>query len=135
MLSFDATSFVQTLEDLQQDALALGNILQDSSFIADLEVLVANNFDRVWGTQGANIASDWNGNSLVKTGNLKLSLTSPGALRLEIIGDTVTISSDVYYDRYVNDLYRFYGVDDTFDSQLSRLIEQYLVREGKLNWQ
>ena len=134
MLRIEATGFFETFEKLKNDLSLLSNILQDPAFIADLEVLVANNFDRVWGSQGANIGSDWNGNTLVKTGRLKLSLTAPGAANLQIIGDKVIISSTVYYDQYVNDRYVFYGVDDTFDAELTALIEGYLSQRGELEW-
>jgi hypothetical protein len=135
MISFDAASFFGVFQDLEEDLDLLTKILQDSAFIEDLRELVASNFDRVWGSEGANIGSDWDGNTLVRTGRLKLSLTAPGLLNLQIIGDTVLINSSVSYARFVNDRYVFYGVDNTFDAELTRLIEDYLSQRGKLTWQ
>jgi hypothetical protein len=135
MISFDAQGFFGIFQDLEEDLSLLANILQDSSFVEELRVLVATNFDRVWGSQGSNIGSDWNGNDLYETGRLKLSLTTPGNLNLQIIGETVLINSSVSYARYVNDRYVFFGVDDTFDAELTQLIERYLSQRGKLTWQ
>ena len=135
MISFDAASFFGVFQDLEEDLDLLTKILQDPAFVEDLRELVASNFDRVWGSQGANIGSDWDGNTLVRTGRLKLSLTAPGLLNLQIIGDTVLINSSVSYARFVNDRYVFYGVDNTFDAELTRLIEDYLSQRGKLTWQ
>ena len=134
MIDFDASEFFSIFEDLQQDITMLGDLLQDPSFVDDVRTLAANNFDRVWSTQGANIGSDWNGNDLVQTGNLRLSLTTAGSINLMIVGDTVTLTSSVSYARHVDDRYSFYGIDSVFDQEFTALVENYLQTRGQLNW-
>jgi len=134
MISFDFTELTQWADDLQSDIALLEDMAQDQGFLRSLEELVAQNFDRVFDTEGANIGSDWDGNDLVDTGRLKVSLTSIGEMNIQIVGDTIIFSSGVSYSSFVNDNFRFYGIDDEFDSALSDLVTDYLRQNGKLDW-
>jgi hypothetical protein len=134
MIQFDVSGFNAVFEDLEHDMRLLINLLDDPTFLDLLRGLLANNFERVWGSEGANIGSDWNGRTLVKTGRLRASLTRPGQIQFTISNDKVTFTSSVGYDKYVNDMYRFYGVDSTFDSALGDLVNGYLQQYGKLSW-
>jgi hypothetical protein len=134
MIKFNGDDLVRTMGYLEEDLITLSKMIDDPSFINSLKLLVASNFDRVWASEGSNINQDWNGRTLVKSGRLKLSLTTPGSLNLTIIGDQVLIQSSVNYARYVNDRYVFYGVDETFDQELTMLVQNYLSQRGKLKW-
>ena len=134
MLAFDAGEMQDLVSALEHDGALLQNLIQDDVFLDRLTELVSENFERVFGSQGSNIGEDWNGRTLVKTGNLKLSLTSPNRLNVQVFGNAVTFSSTVYYAGYVNDLYVFYGVDNEFDRALSRLITNFLRDYGELEW-
>jgi len=134
MLDFQTSDLEDLIESIEHDSNLIRNIIQDSSFIDQLTDLVAENFDRVFATEGSNIGEDWNGNTLVKTGTLKLSLTSPSSLSVQVFGDSVTFSSTVFYAGYVNDMYTFTGVDSQFDADLSNLVTDFLKQNGKLDW-
>ena len=134
MISFDVSGFEAVFNDLEHDMRLLINLLDDPTFLDLLRGLLANNFDRVWGSQGASIGEDWNGRTLVKTGRLRASLTRPGQIQFTISNNQVTFTSGVSYSKYVNDMYRFYGVDDTFDNALGDLVNGYLQQYGKLQW-
>ena len=134
MLTFDTSGIQDLVSALEHDARLLQNLIQDDVFLDRLTELVSENFERVFGSQGSNIGEDWNGRTLVKTGNLKLSLTSPNRLNVQVFGNAVTFSSTVYYAGYVNDLYVFYGVDNEFDRALSRLVTNFLRDYGELEW-
>ena len=134
MLTFDTSGIQDLVSALEHDARLLQNLIQDDVFLDRLTELVSENFERVFGSKGSNIGEDWNGNTLVKTGNLKLSLTSPNRLNVQVFGNAVTFSSTVYYAGYVNDLYVFYGVDNEFDRALSRLVTNFLRDYGELEW-
>ena len=135
MLTFDTSEIQDLVSALEHDGTLLKNLIQDDVFLDRLTELVSENFERVFDTKGFNIGEDWNGNTLVKTGNLKLSLTSPNRLNVQVFGNAVTFSSTVYYAGYVNDLYVFYGVDNEFDRALSRLVTNFLRDFGELEWQ
>jgi len=134
MISFDVSGFEAVFNDLEHDMRLLINLLDDPTFLDLLRGLLANNFDRVWGSQGASIGENWNGRTLVKTGRLRASLTRPGQIQFTISNNQVTFTSGVSYSKYVNDMYRFYGVDDTFDNSLGDLVNGYLQQYGKLQW-
>ena len=134
MLAFDAGEIQDLVSALEHDGALLQNLIQDDVFLDRLTELVSENFERVFGSKGSNIGEDWNGRTLVKTGNLKLSLTSPNRLNVQVAGNAVTFSSTVYYAGYVNDLYVFYGVDNEFDRALSRLVTNFLRDYGELEW-
>jgi len=134
MISFDVRGFEAVFNDLEHDMRLLINLLDDPTFLDLLRGLLANNFDRVWGSQGASIGENWNGRTLVKTGRLRASLTRPGQIQFTISNNQVTFTSGVSYSKYVNDMYRFYGVDDTFDNALGDLVNGYLQQYGKLQW-
>ena len=135
MLTFDTSEIQDLVSALEHDGRLLQNLIQDDVFLDRLTKLISKNFDRVFATKGSNIGSNWNGNTLVKTGNLKLSLISPNRLNVQVFGNAVTFSSTVYYAGYVNDLYVFYGVDNEFDRALSRLVTNFLRDYGELEWQ
>ena len=135
MLAFDTSEIKDLVSALENDGVLLQNLIQDDVFLYRLTKLISKNFDRVFATKGSNIGSNWNGNTLVKTGNLKLSLISPNRLNVQVFGNAVTFSSTVYYAGYVNDLYVFYGVDNEFDRALSRLVTNFLRDYGELEWQ
>jgi len=134
MLSFDTSDLSSLSAAIDHDTELLSNLITDNEFIDRLTNLVSENFDRVFSTEGSNIGENWNGRSLVKTGNLKLSLTSPSRLNVQVFGNEVTFSSTVYYAGYVNDLYVFYGVDNIFDMELSNLVTDFLKDYGQLEW-
>lgn len=134
MIQFDVSGFNAVIEDLEYDMRLLINLLDDPTFLDLLRGLLANNFDRVWVSQGASIGEDWDGRTLVKTGRLRASLTRPGQIQFVISNDKVTFTSGVSYAKYVNDRYTFYGVDNTFDSALGDLVNGYLRQYGKLQW-
>jgi len=134
MIRFDVSGFEAVIGKLQHDMQLLINLLDDPTFIDLLRGLLANNFDRVWSSKGASIGEDWDGRTLVKTGRLRASLTRPGQIQFTISGNEVTFTSGVGYDRYVNDTYRFYGVDNTFDNALGDLVNGYLKQYGQLQW-
>ena len=135
MLNFDTSDLDNLVDALDHDTDLLAGLISDEIFLDRLTELVSENFERVFGTKGSNIGEDWNGRTLVKTGNLKLSLTSPSRLNVQVFGNQVTFSSTVYYAGYVNDLYVFYGVDNEFDRALSRLVTNFLKDYGELEWQ
>jgi len=135
MISFDVSRFGAVFDDLEHDMRLLINLLDDPTFLDLLKGLLANNFDRVWGSRGANISEDWNGRTLVRTGRLRASLTRPGQIQFTVTNNQVTFTSGVSYAKHVNDMYVFYGVDSTFDSALGDLINGYLQQYGKLTWQ
>lgn len=135
MIGFETEGFEAVINALDHDMKLLVNLLDDPNFLDLLRGLVANNFDRVWATQGANIGEDWNGRTLVKTGRLRASLTTPGAIDLDIVGDFAVFSSRVSYDRYVDGRYRFYGLDPIFDNALGDLVNGFLQQYGRLTWQ
>lgn len=134
MISFDFTELTQWSEDLQHDIALLEGLSQDDDFMRSLEELVAQNFDRVFDTEGSNIGEDWGGNDLVDTGRLKVSLTSVGEMNIQVVGDSIVFSSNVPYSSFVNDNFRFYGVDESFDEELTQLVTEYLQRKGELDW-
>ena len=134
MIQFDFSDLQQWAEDIQHDISLLEEMVSDEDFVRSLEQLVAQNFDRVFDTGGNNIGSDWDGNDLVDTGRLKLSLTSIGEMNIQVTGDTLVFQSNVSYSSFVNDNFRFYGVDDKFDSELTQLVTHYLQTKGRLSW-
>ncbi len=134
MIQFDTRGFEALFSDLQHDMSLLINLLDDPTFLDLLRGLLANNFERVWGSGGSSIGEDWNGRTLVKTGRLRASLTRPGQIQFTISNNQVTFTSGVSYAKHVNDLYRFYGVDQTFDSALGDLVNGYLQQYGRLEW-
>ena len=132
MINFDELDLI--LQALKHDVELIEGLTSNDKFLRALEALVLENFDRVFNTQGRNINEDWDGNSLVDTGRLKLSVTSSGEIGIQVIGNTVVFSSSVAYASYVNDKFRFVGVDDEFDSDLSDMVSRFLKTEGKLQW-
>jgi hypothetical protein len=81
---------------------------------------VENNFLTIWNTEGKAIGSNWNNNTLVKTGTLKGYMTGPQ-------GITITnniISKDNYppYGDYVNNRYNFMGWTEDAARRIFRII-------------
>lgn len=134
MLKVTVTGLGGLLEDLRHDSSILVGLASNQAFIDDLRDIVANNFDRVFDTRGSNIGSNWNGNDLVRSGELKLSVTSPGRLDVQLVGNAVVFSSTVNYSKHVNNRYEFFGIDDTFNRELGNLVSNYLQDSSKLNW-
>ena len=134
MIDFDFSDLQQWAEDIQHDISLLEEMVSDEDFVRSLEQLVAQNFDRVFDTGGNNIGSDWDGNDLVDTGRLKLSLTSIGEMNIQVSQGMLIFQSNVSYSSFVADNFRSYGVDDEFDEKLTRLVTEYLQRNGRLSW-
>lgn len=122
------------IQDLESDIKLLTEMVRDPMFLSKIEDLVNSNFDRVFETQGLNIGSDWQGNDLVDTGRLKLSLTTKGQLDIQVSGNEIVFSSSVSYSSLVNDRFVFYGIDDEFDSKFNEIVSDFLIENGKLEW-
>ena len=135
MISFDFSQLEGMVSDLRHDTILLEKMVTGDSFLRALELIVIENFDRVFDTEGSNIGENWDGNSLVDSGRLKVSLTSVGEIGIQVSGDTIIFSSDVPYSSDVNNKYSFYGVDSEFNEELSALVTEYLNDKGKIDWE
>ena len=96
---------------------------------------MADNFGDIWVTKGRAIGSDWNGKTLVQTGNLRDSLRNEMRLRVRRVGPNLLVfDSSVFYAQYVNSLYRFYGITDEAEGDMASAVGAVLRKKGKLNW-
>jgi hypothetical protein len=80
--------------------------------------ILADNFKSVWNTQGRNIGSNWNGNSLVKTGTLESIMTSPRSFAFD--GNSFEVAIPQKY-LFLNERYRFLGISRENLNKISAL--------------
>jgi len=80
------------------------------------------------------IGEDWEGHDLVRTGNLRNSLTTASRIRVTRVGSLVFFGSDVSYAEYVNDDYTFIGLSDPAQQAINNVVTQWLEVKGNLPW-
>lgn len=135
MLSVTGINDVKDWVELaQRDLLLLANINDDAFYIDQLREIIAGNFQSVWNSDGSIIGEDWDGNDLVRTGNLRNSLTSASRIRVTRVGSLVFFGSDVSYAEYVNDDYTFIGLSDQAQQAINNVVTQWLEVKGNLPW-
>jgi len=135
MFTFDFTELVELVDDLEHDLNMVKDIADDDMFVEELRTIMADNFGDIWVTKGRAIGSDWNGRTLVQTGNLRDSLRNEMRLRVRRVGpDLLVFDSSVFYARYVNQMYRFYGVTDEAEGDIASAVGAVLRQKGKLRW-
>lgn len=71
---------------------------------AQMQGIIQRNFETIWNTKGVAIGADWKGNDLVKTGELRRSLT--GAT-ITTDKNSISITATPPYASYVNAKYLF----------------------------
>ncbi len=125
---------LQMLDDLESDLNSLGMLAEEPSFVQMATDLVGQNMDEVWASKGSAINESWNGNTLVKTGNLRNSWRNPNSLRVSVQGNIITFGSNVSYSPYVNNTYTFIGVTNRTQNEAAGLVDKWLQQNGKLNW-
>ena len=135
MFTFDFTELVELVDDLEHDLNMVKDIADDDMFVEELRTIMADNFGDIWVTKGRAIGADWNGRTLVQTGNLRDSLRNEMRLRVRRVGpDLLVFDSSVFYARYVNQMYRFYGVTDEAEGDIASAVGAVLRQKGKLRW-
>ena len=135
MFTFDFTELVELVDDLEHDLNMVKDIADDDTFVEELRTIMADNFGDIWVTKGRAIGSDWNGRTLVQTGNLRDSLRNEMRLRVRRVGPNLLVfDSPVFYAQYVNSLYRFYGVTDEAEGDIASAVGAVLRQKGKLRW-
>jgi hypothetical protein len=137
-LKIETTGIDQTKEmfnKLENDLSSLLSIASNPFFEQQAKELIAENNSQVFSSDGSSIGENWNGNTLVKTGALRASLTNPGALRVQIQGNLLTFGSNVPYAGFVNNNYIFAGLSPAKAAEAAELIERWLVQEGTLIWE
>ena len=133
MLQIDFSEFREVVADLQHDVDLLKDLEEDRVFIEAVREAIKDNFREVWSTQGTAIGEDWSGRTLVKTGNLRSSLTTD-RLKITITRQALIFSSDASYGRYVNELYRWAGISPRTQNKINDAVGEVLRRKGKLTW-
>ena len=135
MFSIDYSELVELVDDLEHDLNMVKDLADDDTFVEELRTIMAENFSDIWVTKGQAIGSDWNGKSLVQTGNLRDSLRNEMRLRVRRVGPNLLVfDSSVFYAQYVNSLYRFYGITDEAEGDMASAVGAVLRKKGKLNW-
>lgn len=134
MIRVDVSDFKDVIRDLTSDMGGLQQYLRSTGFETELRELVGQNFEVVWSSKGAVIGENWDGNTLVDTGNLRDSLTTPGRLNVTQVGDRLVFSSDASYAPYVNARFSFYGLSPQTESAIVELINRWLKTYGQLRW-
>jgi len=133
MLQIDLSELERTVDDLKHDVRLVQDLSRDAYFLDLAKDAINKNFEAIWRSKGVAINEDWNGRTLVKTGNLRNSLTT-NRIQLRVAGDILYFESTVYYAGFVNDLYRFYGITQETSKKLSEAVGTILKRRGRLNW-
>lgn len=123
----------QVFENIQDDLENLDAYLA-GGVVDDLRDIVADNYQDVWSSKGAAINSNWNGNTLVKSGRLRNSLTNPNQLQVRQAGGLISFGTSVPYGKYVNAMYRFEGLTSEAIGQIDDLVEEFLDTRTKANW-
>lgn len=134
MITIDA-NFSQLVgwgRDLQHDINLLQNLLNDRVFLDELTQLIEESYEEIWDTEGGAIGEDWNGNTLVDTGNLKMAATK--TLDVTVSSSDVFFTVNIPYASFVNDLYKFNAITPDTPKRVEDLIKSYLARYGKLAW-
>ena len=135
MFAFDYRELIELVDDLEHDLNMVKDIADDDTFVEELRSIMADNFGDIWVTKGRAIGSDWNGRTLVQTGNLRDSLRNEMRLRVRRVGPNLLVfDSSVFYAQYVNQLYRFYGVTDEAEGDIASAVGAVLRQKGRLNW-
>jgi len=133
MLKIDLSSLQDVARRLKHDVELIQDLEQNDYFREVCKNIIKKNFREVWSSQGASINEDWNERTLVKTGNLRDSLTT-NRINITITKNTLIFNSTVPYASFVNDLYKFYGLSAATENDLSSAVGEVLRRQGKLNW-
>ena len=123
----------QVFENIQDDLENLDAYLA-GGVVDDLRDIVADNYQDVWSSKGAAINSNWNGNTLVKSGRLRNSLTNPNQLQVRQAGGLISFGTTIPYGKYVNAMYRFEGLTAEAIEQIDDLVEEFLDTRTKANW-
>jgi hypothetical protein len=135
MISFSGIeSLTANINKVVSDIASLDSILSDPKFISDLRVVIAENYDDIWDSQGAAIGEDWNGRDLIQTGRLKASLTVPGQIDIQIFGDSIVFGTTVPYATDVSQGITFAGITNETPNAISELIAKYLNENGQADW-
>ncbi len=127
-------SLIKMIEGLEEDLSAIANLPQEPEFVEMLTDVAVDNYIDIFESKGSAIGESWNGNTLVKTGALKRSLTNQSAINVVIQGDLITFGSNVSYAPYVNDMYSFVGITQSAADQGAEVVGKWLVENGKLRW-
>ena len=122
----------QVFENIQDDLENLDAYLA-GGVVDDLRDIVADNYQDVWSSKGAAINSNWNGNTLVKSGRLRNSLANPNKLQVRQAGGLISFGTSVPYGKYVNAMYRFEGLTAEAIEQIDDLVEEFLDTRTKAN--
>lgn len=133
MLSFNF-EYRPMIEALEHDIMLVEQAFKNPEFVASLKQIIGDNFTIIWATEGSAIGEDWNGNTLVRTGNLRDSLRRPDRLQVRLQGTTISFGSDASYAAFVNALYRFMGFVSGTEDRIVELLNEYVRINGKLNW-
>jgi len=123
-----ANSAIAAITRLRARVTQLDKIQEDVQFKQDMRTALAANFQQIWASQGAAIGSDWKGNTLVKSGRLRASLTNTQNLVLQQVGDSILIGSSVSYAPYVNNMYKFYGITTSANNAIGTAVGEFWRR-------
>lgn len=126
-------SVIDIFQNMKEDLAALDTYLA-GPVVSDLRGIVAENYQDIWSSKGAAISSDWNGNTLVKSGRLRSSLTNPSRLVVRQSGGLISFGTSVPYGKYVNNMYRFEGLTAEAVGQIDDLVEDFLDNRTQANW-
>lgn len=133
MLRIDLTELKEVVQRLDHDVKLISNLEQNDYFREVCRDIIKKNFTEVWRSKGRAINEDWAGRTLVKSGNLRDSLTT-NRIDVAFVGGALVFSSPVYYSTFVNDLYKFYGITEAANDDLTSAVGEVLRREGQLQW-
>ena len=134
MISFSGfDDVIKIFDNLNDDLRMLSKLETDPRFLADLKVILSENFDEIWSSQGGAIGENWKGNDLIDSGELKASFKS-GNIEVTVTADGITFGTSVNYAKYVNEKYRFMGITGSTDEKIAQLVIKYLQTYGKTNW-
>jgi len=133
MLEIDLSQFERVVEDLKHDVNLIQDFTNDQYFRSQITEIINKNFQDIWNTQGSSIGENWKGRTLVKTGNLRNSLTTP-RISVRVTNNVVYFNSPVPYASFVNEMYRFYGVSAETTEEIAELWGDVLRTQGRLNW-
>ena len=121
MIRIDFSSLLGRIDAWQDNAQSFFDSPELSTYITEL---VRENFRDIWDSEGDAIGEDWNGLTLVRSGNLRASweeasvLPIPGGYR---------ITTPVPYSSFVNDRYTFVALTEQTADELAEFVASNLL--------
>jgi phage gpG-like protein len=124
MIRFDFSNLIAATERRQEN---IDSFFEGADLSTFIEQVLAESFEDVWSSEGQAIGEDWNGRTLVQTGRLRDSLTSPVVLR---INGGWRVETRVPYASFVEDRYRFMALTDEAAQRIAQYVAENLLGDG-----